>query len=86
VAHLLGVKVNVPFSATVTLMVAAETQAARPKKAETAVKRMSQTDGEKERSQEMGRKINGQSLGDVGYVWRTSGNATYAASGIFRKR
>jgi hypothetical protein len=46
-SHLLGVKVNVPFWPTETLIVSAQTQAARAKKAETAVKRMAQTNGKK---------------------------------------
>lgn len=42
--HLSGEKVNPPFSATLTVMLSAETQAARPKKTgRMAVKRMSQT-------------------------------------------
>ena len=43
-SHLSGVKANFPPSATMTVMVSAQTQAARPKKAETmAAKRIFQT-------------------------------------------
>jgi len=47
---LLGVKVSAPFWATTTVILAAEAQAARPKRVETAAaKRISQIDGDKRR-------------------------------------
>lgn len=52
--HLEGVKVNVPFWATMTVIFSAQTQAARPRKAERMVaKRISQ----KKRKESVGRLV-----------------------------
>lgn len=59
--HLLGVKVSVPFWATTTVILAAEAQATRPKRVETAAaKRISQIDLKEGNTTEIGETLEAQ--------------------------